>query len=73
MIFLRINCSNAARHVASAVWAFEAVIGVSHQIEYDWFSILRYDMIDALYLRAPESWRIASLIFNTEPNQTKKE
>ena len=29
MIFLRINCPNAARHVASAVSAFEVVIGVS--------------------------------------------
>jgi len=34
MIFLRINCPNAARRVASAVWALEVVIGVSRQIEW---------------------------------------
>jgi len=39
---------NAAGHVGSDVWAFEVVIGVSRQIEYDWFSILPYDMVDAL-------------------------
>jgi len=44
MIFLRINCQNVARHVASAVRTFEVVIAVSRQIEYDWLSILRYDM-----------------------------
>ena len=71
MIFVRINCPNAARHVASAVWSFEDVIGVSRQIE--WLSISRYDMIDALYLRAPKSWQIDSLIFRTEQHQTKKE
>jgi len=27
MIFMRINCPNAAPDVTSAVWAFEAVIG----------------------------------------------
>ena len=44
------NCPNAARHVASAVWAFEAVIGVSRQIEYDWFSIIYYyDMIWSMH------------------------
>jgi len=35
MIFLRINCPNVARHVASAVRTFEVVIAVSRQIEYD--------------------------------------
>jgi len=68
MIFLRINCPNVARYAASAVWAFEVVIGVSRQIE--WHDMIWYG---ALYLRAPKSWRTASLIFRTEPNQTKKE
>ena len=35
--------------------------------------LVYYDTIwnDALYLRAPKSWQIASLIFRTEPNEKK--
>jgi len=33
------------------------------------FDTIRYD---ALYLSAPESWRVASLIYRTEPNKLKQ-
>ena len=51
MILLRINYPNAARHVASAIWAFEVAIGVSRQIEYDWLSYtIRYDTMHYIYV-----------------------
>jgi len=48
------------------------VTGVSRQIEYmtDLYDI-RYDTMHYIYVHAPKSWRIASLIFCTEPNEKR--
>ena len=84
MIFLRINCPNVARHVAScsfiySIWrltpsisGLQVVTGVSRQIEYmnDLYDI-RYDTMHYIYVHAPKRWRIGSLIFCTEPNEKK--
>jgi len=52
MIFLRINCPNVARNVASAVWAFQVVTGVSRQIEYmTHLYDIRYDTMHYIYVR----------------------
>ena len=54
MIFLRINCPNAARHVASATWAFEVVIGVRRQIVWLsklYYDTIWYDMMHYIYVR----------------------
>jgi len=54
VIFLRINCSNIACHVA-AVWAFQVVTGISRQIVYDW--LIRYTMWYDAFIRASRSWQ----------------
>jgi len=37
-----------------------------------YYDTIRYDTMHYIYVR-PKAGRIASLIFHTEPNQTKKE
>jgi len=71
MIFLRINCPNAAHHVASTVWALEVVIGVSRQIEYDWLSILRYDMIRCITFTCAQ--KLTNLLHGTKRRKSNEE
>jgi len=74
MIFLRINCPNIARRVASAVWAFQVVTGVSRQIKYDW--LIRYTIWYDAFIRASRSWRSNSqlnLLHGTKRKKSNEE